>query len=98
MDLERMRKTSHLGFLLVHQSTQTSSPLSVCSFIKLVLSVLAFPRASQSDPIIFLLSNRKNIYSSAMAGGVATPPMIIVFHDKYTTLNPLWHVRHLGKV
>uniref|UniRef100_A0A3B4V1P3 Glycosyltransferase 8 domain containing 2 n=1 Tax=Seriola dumerili TaxID=41447 RepID=A0A3B4V1P3_SERDU len=37
-----------------------------------------------------------NIYSSAMAGGVATPPMLIVFHDKYTTLDPLWHVRHLG--
>nr|XP_061809495.1 glycosyltransferase 8 domain-containing protein 2-like [Nerophis lumbriciformis] len=37
-----------------------------------------------------------NIYSSAMAGGVATPPMLIVFHDKYTVLDPLWHVRHLG--
>ncbi|XP_061570867.1 glycosyltransferase 8 domain-containing protein 2 [Cololabis saira] len=39
---------------------------------------------------------RLNIYSSAMAGGVVTPPMLIVFHDKYTTLDPLWHVRHLG--
>ncbi|KAF7663852.1 hypothetical protein LDENG_00199170 [Lucifuga dentata] len=39
---------------------------------------------------------RKNIYSSAMAGGVVTPPMLIVFHDKYTTLDPLWHIRHLG--
>ncbi|XP_041637104.1 glycosyltransferase 8 domain-containing protein 2 [Cheilinus undulatus] len=39
---------------------------------------------------------RLNIYSSAMAGGVATPPMLIVFHNKYTTLDPLWHVRHLG--
>ncbi|XP_019955378.2 glycosyltransferase 8 domain-containing protein 2 isoform X1 [Paralichthys olivaceus] len=39
---------------------------------------------------------RQNIYSSAMAGGVATPPMLIVFHDKFTTLDPLWHVRHLG--
>ncbi|XP_037616710.1 glycosyltransferase 8 domain-containing protein 2 [Sebastes umbrosus] len=39
---------------------------------------------------------RQNIYSSAMAGGVATPPMLIVFHDKYTTLDPLWHVRHMG--
>ncbi|XP_049617135.1 glycosyltransferase 8 domain-containing protein 2 [Syngnathus scovelli] len=37
-----------------------------------------------------------NIYSSAMAGGVATPPMLIVFHDKYTVLDPIWHVRHLG--
>ncbi|XP_068442422.1 glycosyltransferase 8 domain-containing protein 2 isoform X1 [Clinocottus analis] len=39
---------------------------------------------------------RHNIYSSAMAGGVATPPMLIVFHDKYTTMDPLWHVRHMG--
>ncbi|KAM6985710.1 glycosyltransferase 8 domain-containing protein 2 isoform 1-T1 [Aplochiton taeniatus] len=39
---------------------------------------------------------RENIYSSAMAGGVATPPMLIVFHEKYTTIDPLWHVRHLG--
>uniref|UniRef100_A0A8C6KQF9 Glycosyltransferase 8 domain containing 2 n=1 Tax=Nothobranchius furzeri TaxID=105023 RepID=A0A8C6KQF9_NOTFU len=42
------------------------------------------------------VTKQKNIYSSAMAGGVATPPMLIVFHDKYTTLDPLWHVRHLG--
>ncbi|XP_061769258.1 glycosyltransferase 8 domain-containing protein 2 isoform X1 [Nerophis ophidion] len=39
---------------------------------------------------------RLNIYSSAMAGGVATPPMLIVFHNKYTKLDPLWNVRHLG--
>ncbi|XP_051912168.1 glycosyltransferase 8 domain-containing protein 2 [Hippocampus zosterae] len=37
-----------------------------------------------------------NIYSSAMAGGVVTPPMLIVFHGKYTVLDPIWHVRHLG--
>lgn len=39
---------------------------------------------------------RDNLYSSAMAGGVATPPMLIVFHDRYTAIDPLWHVRHLG--
>lgn len=39
---------------------------------------------------------RLNLYSSALVGGVATPPMLIVFHDKYTKLDPLWHVRHLG--
>uniref|UniRef100_A0A672RSZ0 Glycosyltransferase 8 domain containing 2 n=1 Tax=Sinocyclocheilus grahami TaxID=75366 RepID=A0A672RSZ0_SINGR len=33
----------------------------------------------------------ENLYSSA-----AMPPMRIVFHDKYTTINPLWHVRHLA--
>nr|XP_055046798.1 glycosyltransferase 8 domain-containing protein 2 [Misgurnus anguillicaudatus] len=39
---------------------------------------------------------RENLYSSAVAGGVATPPMLIVFHNRYTTIDPLWHVRHLG--
>uniref|UniRef100_W5UKY8 Glycosyltransferase 8 domain-containing protein 2 n=1 Tax=Ictalurus punctatus TaxID=7998 RepID=W5UKY8_ICTPU len=37
-----------------------------------------------------------NLYSSAIAGGVATPPMLIVFHNRYTTIDPKWHVRHLG--
>ncbi|XP_018585624.1 glycosyltransferase 8 domain-containing protein 2 isoform X3 [Scleropages formosus] len=38
---------------------------------------------------------RDNLFSSAMAGGVATPPMLIAFYRKYTPINPLWHVRHL---
>ncbi|KAJ8386956.1 hypothetical protein AAFF_G00161330 [Aldrovandia affinis] len=39
---------------------------------------------------------KNNLYSSAMSGGVATPPMLIVFHGKFTTLDPIWHVGHLG--
>ncbi|KAG7320456.1 hypothetical protein KOW79_016309 [Hemibagrus wyckioides] len=39
---------------------------------------------------------KENLYSSAMAGGVATPPMLIVFYNKYTRIDPKWHVRHLG--
>nr|XP_006633154.1 PREDICTED: glycosyltransferase 8 domain-containing protein 2 [Lepisosteus oculatus] len=39
---------------------------------------------------------RDNLYSSAMAGGVATPPMLIVFYQKHSSIAPLWHVRHLG--
>uniref|UniRef100_A0A8C7HHR2 Glycosyltransferase 8 domain containing 2 n=1 Tax=Oncorhynchus kisutch TaxID=8019 RepID=A0A8C7HHR2_ONCKI len=42
------------------------------------------------------ITKQENIYSSAMAGGVATPPMLTVFHDKYAIIDPLWHVRHLG--
>ncbi|KAH1187588.1 hypothetical protein KIL84_020337 [Mauremys mutica] len=38
----------------------------------------------------------ENLYSSTLGGGVATSPMLIVFHGKYSTINPLWHVRHLG--
>ncbi|XP_042325371.1 glycosyltransferase 8 domain-containing protein 2 [Sceloporus undulatus] len=38
----------------------------------------------------------ENLYSSTLAGGVATSPMLIVFHGKYSAINPLWHIRHLG--
>ena len=55
-------------------------------------------QAVTPETLFFLLPTRQNIYSSAMAGGVATPPMLIVFYDKYTTLDPMWHVRHLGKI
>ncbi|KAJ8245357.1 hypothetical protein GJAV_G00269900 [Gymnothorax javanicus] len=45
----------------------------------------------------WMLQNYKNnLYSSAMSGGVATPPMLIVFHGKFTALDPSWHVGHLG--
>lgn len=40
---------------------------------------------------------RENLYSSTLGGGVATSPMLIVFHGKYSTINPMWHIRHLGK-
>ncbi|MBN3295275.1 GL8D2 protein, partial [Amia calva] len=39
---------------------------------------------------------KDNLYSSAMAGGVATPPLLIVFYQKYSSIDPMWHIRHLG--
>ncbi|KAM4676894.1 glycosyltransferase 8 domain-containing protein 2 [Discoglossus pictus] len=38
----------------------------------------------------------ENLYSSTIGGGVATPPMLIVFHKKYSPITPYWHIRHLG--
>ncbi|KFQ17400.1 PREDICTED: glycosyltransferase 8 domain-containing protein 2, partial [Merops nubicus] len=38
----------------------------------------------------------ENLYSSTLGGGVATSPMLIVFHGKYSAINPMWHIRHLG--
>ncbi|XP_072407962.1 glycosyltransferase 8 domain-containing protein 2 isoform X1 [Chiloscyllium punctatum] len=45
----------------------------------------------------WLVANvEENLYSSALAEGVVTPPMLIVFHNQHSLLNPLWHIRHLG--
>ncbi|KAM3927016.1 glycosyltransferase 8 domain-containing protein 2 isoform 1-T1 [Leptodactylus fuscus] len=38
----------------------------------------------------------ENLYSSTIGGGVSTPPMLIVFHGKYSVIPPAWHIRHLG--
>ncbi|XP_076967963.1 glycosyltransferase 8 domain-containing protein 2 [Tamandua tetradactyla] len=38
----------------------------------------------------------ENLYGSSLGGGVATAPMLIVFHDKYSAISPRWHVKHLG--
>ncbi|XP_029457368.1 glycosyltransferase 8 domain-containing protein 2 isoform X2 [Rhinatrema bivittatum] len=38
----------------------------------------------------------ENLYSSTLGGGVAIPPMLIVFHGIHSNINPMWHIRHLG--
>uniref|UniRef100_A0A8C8JVA7 Glycosyltransferase 8 domain containing 2 n=1 Tax=Oncorhynchus tshawytscha TaxID=74940 RepID=A0A8C8JVA7_ONCTS len=42
------------------------------------------------------ITKQENIYSSAMAGGVAATPMLTVFHDKYAIIDPLWHLPREG--
>ncbi|XP_030070779.1 glycosyltransferase 8 domain-containing protein 2 [Microcaecilia unicolor] len=37
-----------------------------------------------------------NLYSSTLGGGVATPPMLIVFYGLHSSIDPMWHIRHLG--
>ncbi|XP_036374108.1 glycosyltransferase 8 domain-containing protein 2-like [Megalops cyprinoides] len=39
---------------------------------------------------------KDNLYTNGMAGGVATPPMLLTFYQKYTDIDPQWHVGHLG--
>ncbi|XP_048462327.1 glycosyltransferase 8 domain-containing protein 1 isoform X4 [Rhincodon typus] len=38
----------------------------------------------------------ENLYGGALAGSVTTPPMLLVFYKQYSSIDPLWHVRHLG--
>lgn len=70
---------------------------TVLHLLKLLDSTLSQSVGLQTEccfPIPFL---RENLYSSSLGGGVATSPMLIVFHGKYSTINPLWHIRHLGE-
>ncbi|XP_069793299.1 glycosyltransferase 8 domain-containing protein 1 [Narcine bancroftii] len=40
----------------------------------------------------------ENLYGGALAGSVTTPPMLLVFYKQYSSIDPLWHVRHLGSI
>lgn len=42
------------------------------------------------------LNTKEDLYSKNLAESVTTPPLLIVFYKRHSTIDPLWHVRHLG--
>uniref|UniRef100_A0A4W4EDX1 Glycosyltransferase 8 domain-containing protein 1 n=1 Tax=Electrophorus electricus TaxID=8005 RepID=A0A4W4EDX1_ELEEL len=44
------------------------------------------------------LNVREDLYSRTLADSFTTPPLLIVFYKHHSSLDPMWHVRHLGAV
>ncbi|XP_072238600.1 glycosyltransferase 8 domain-containing protein 1 isoform X2 [Leuresthes tenuis] len=42
------------------------------------------------------LNTHEDLYSKTLAESIVTPPLLIVFYKRHSTINPSWHVRHLG--
>uniref|UniRef100_A0A3B5B0Z4 Glycosyltransferase 8 domain-containing protein 1 n=1 Tax=Stegastes partitus TaxID=144197 RepID=A0A3B5B0Z4_9TELE len=42
------------------------------------------------------LNTQEDLYSKTLAESITTPPLLIVFYKRHSTIDPLWHVRHLG--
>lgn len=42
------------------------------------------------------LNTQEDLYSKTLAESVTTPPLLIVFYKRYSNIDPMWHVRHLG--
>ncbi|XP_037535582.1 glycosyltransferase 8 domain-containing protein 1 [Nematolebias whitei] len=42
------------------------------------------------------LNAQEDLYSKTLAESVTTPPLLIVFYKRHSSIDPLWHVRHLG--
>ncbi|XP_064611122.1 glycosyltransferase 8 domain-containing protein 1-like [Liolophura sinensis] len=42
------------------------------------------------------LNVKEEVYGNERGGGGSQPPMMLVFHDKYSKIDPSWHVRYLG--
>ncbi|XP_006630699.2 glycosyltransferase 8 domain-containing protein 1 isoform X1 [Lepisosteus oculatus] len=40
----------------------------------------------------------EHLYSRTLAGSITTPPLLIVFYKQHSSIDPMWHVRHLGLV
>ncbi|XP_069824952.1 glycosyltransferase 8 domain-containing protein 1 [Dendropsophus ebraccatus] len=38
----------------------------------------------------------EEIYSKTLAGSITAPPLLIVFYKMHSSIDPMWHVRHLG--
>ncbi|XP_018541367.1 glycosyltransferase 8 domain-containing protein 1 [Lates calcarifer] len=42
------------------------------------------------------LNMQEDLYSKTLAESITTPPLLIVFYKRHSTIDPMWHVRHLG--
>ncbi|XP_035518074.1 glycosyltransferase 8 domain-containing protein 1 [Morone saxatilis] len=42
------------------------------------------------------LNTQEDLYSKTLAESVTAPPLLIVFYKRHSTIDPMWHVRHLG--
>ncbi|CAG5132519.1 unnamed protein product [Candidula unifasciata] len=42
------------------------------------------------------LNTKEEVYGNEKGGGGSQPPMMIVFYNKYSPIDPMWHVRYLG--
>lgn len=41
-------------------------------------------------------NSQEDLYSNTLAESITTPPLLIVFYKRHSTIDPMWHVRHLG--
>ncbi|XP_023611437.1 glycosyltransferase 8 domain-containing protein 1 isoform X3 [Myotis lucifugus] len=41
------------------------------------------------------LNVEEGLYSRTLAGSITTPPLLIVFYQQHSTIDPMWNVRHL---
>ncbi|XP_035652644.1 glycosyltransferase 8 domain-containing protein 1 isoform X1 [Oncorhynchus keta] len=42
------------------------------------------------------LNAQEDLYSKNLAESITTPPLLIVFYKHHSSIDPMWHVRHLG--
>lgn len=42
------------------------------------------------------LNTQEDLYSKTLAESITTPPLLIAFYKRHSTIDPMWHVRHLG--
>ncbi|XP_062842567.1 glycosyltransferase 8 domain-containing protein 1 [Trichomycterus rosablanca] len=39
---------------------------------------------------------KEDLYSKTLADSFTTPPLLIVFYKRHSSIDPMWHIRHLG--
>lgn len=43
------------------------------------------------------LNTKEHVYGNQKGGGGSQPPLMIALYGKFSVMDPLWHVRHLGR-
>ncbi|MEE6501550.1 hypothetical protein FKM82_004240, partial [Ascaphus truei] len=93
---------SYIGFLDYKKETirKMGIKASTCSFNPgvFVANLTEWKRQNITKQIEkwMELDVAEELYSRTLAGSVTAPPLLIVFYKLHSSIDPMWHVRHLG--
>ncbi|XP_077998634.1 glycosyltransferase 8 domain-containing protein 1-like [Glandiceps talaboti] len=88
-----------INFQNEHVKALGMSPMA-CSFSAgvFVADMQAWKDGKVTEKLEFWMSlnTEMDVFGNQRGGGASQPPMLIVFYGKHSTIEPFWHVRHLG--
>ncbi|MCJ8744270.1 hypothetical protein PDJAM_G00116570 [Pangasius djambal] len=95
-------QNSYIGFLDFKKETvrKLGMRANTCSFnpgvIVANLTEWKHQNITQQLEMWMERNVKEGLYSNMLADSFTTPPLLIVFYKRHSSIEPMWHVRHLG--
>ncbi|XP_057217352.1 glycosyltransferase 8 domain-containing protein 1 [Triplophysa rosa] len=95
-------QNSYIGFLDFKKEAikKLGMRTSTCSFNPgvIVANLTEWKQQNITSQLEFWMERnvKEDLYSKTLADSISTPPLLIVFYKHHSSIDPMWHVRHLG--
>lgn len=95
-------QNSYIGFVDFKKEAikKLGMRASTCSFNPgvIVANLTEWKQQNITSQLEFWMERnvKEDLYSKTLADSISTPPLLIVFYKHHSSIDPMWHVRHLG--